>query len=63
MSALKEQWIAECGSVPVGNIKGSEWATSSKELQVGSQRCDSAATVRGGALFIITALSSSIGAS
>lgn len=33
MDAMKEQWITECGSLPVGNIKGSEWASSSKEVQ------------------------------
>ncbi|CAN0598175.1 unnamed protein product, partial [Ectocarpus sp. 12 AP-2014] len=33
MEALKAQWIEECGSTPVGNIKGSEWATGSKDTQ------------------------------
>lgn len=52
---MKEQWIAECGSLPVGNIKGSEWASSSKEVQVGDQR--GCCTVGGGALFILLLLS------
>ncbi|CAM9545167.1 unnamed protein product, partial [Hapterophycus canaliculatus] len=34
MDALKEQWIEECGSIPVGNVKGSEWASGSKDAQV-----------------------------
>ncbi|CAN0125126.1 unnamed protein product [Ectocarpus fasciculatus] len=33
MEALKAQWIEECGSTPVGNIEGSEWATGSKDAQ------------------------------
>lgn len=54
---MKEQWITECGSLPVGNIKGSEWASSSKEVQVGGQRCYSAPTVQDGALFLFILLS------
>lgn len=54
---MKEQWITECGSLPVGNIKGSEWASSSKEVQVGGQRYYSAPTVQGGALFLFILLS------
>ncbi|CAM9977294.1 unnamed protein product, partial [Scytosiphon promiscuus] len=27
MDALKKQWIEECGFTPVGNVKGSEWAS------------------------------------
>lgn len=37
MEALKEQWIQECGYTPVGNVKGSEWATASKDSQVGEE--------------------------
>jgi len=34
MEALKEQWVKDCGSTPVGNVKGSEWSSGSKEAQV-----------------------------
>lgn len=34
MDALKGQWIEECGFTPVGNVKGNEWASGSKDAQV-----------------------------
>lgn len=37
MDALKEQWIVECGSTPIGNIKGSEWASGARDAQVSQE--------------------------
>lgn len=34
MEALKDQWVQECGSPPIGNVKGSEWASAAKDVQV-----------------------------
>eukprot|EP00903_Cladosiphon_okamuranus_P019159 g17622.t1 len=33
MDALKEKWIEECGYTPVGNVKGSKWASGSKHAK------------------------------
>lgn len=45
MDALKAEWIKECGAVPVGNIAGSEWASTSKDVQVGAELLRSAPAV------------------
>ncbi|CAM9163208.1 unnamed protein product [Discosporangium mesarthrocarpum] len=33
MEALRDKWVQECGSVPVGNMEGNEWASTVKEVQ------------------------------
>lgn len=34
MDTLKEQWIKNCGSTPLGNVAGQEWANNSKDVKV-----------------------------